>query len=453
MGDIVKYNNEMNQINFSGFTEKEINIFFSIILLAKDKGTDEISIPFAELRNLSDDDGKNRSRFIKSMLNTHSKLIKLFYKIETENRITLFTLFNRFDIDLENNILNVRINKDFIYLLNDLLENFTRFDLLDFTSLKSIYSKNIFKILKQWDNIGKKEFSLNELKKILGIENKYQKISHFDTYVLGQLRKELPKVFKSISIEKIKNGRTVTGVRFTWKKSKEKEIINYVENEEIIISSELEKAFEKASKNRFIQPFLTSDNKVELIEFFEDEKILAKGLIYAYKTINKDFKKLSYLIKVISTGAEKKNKVIVDTKELLKREKEKTREVTIEDIQNDNIRQTSFDEVNVEELFNSNNEKKEEKIKVTQSEFDKLFNDYLIENKKNFGTNLDESERKYIKSFFEKNYEIIKDKKVYTIDDIPEEKLIGKNGKKLTGGALQTRINKLLKEMNENQDD
>ena len=41
------------------------------------------------------------------------------------------------------------------------------------------------------------------------------------------------------------------------------------------------------------------------------------------------------------------------------------------------------------------------------------------------------------------------EKKVYTIEDIPEEKLIGKNGKKLVGGALQMRIKKILKEMNE----
>lgn len=39
-------------------------------------------------------------------------------------------------------------------------------------------------------------------------------------------------------------------------------------------------------------------------------------------------------------------------------------------------------------------------------------------------------------------------KKVYTVDDIPAEKLLSKNGKKLVGAALQMKINKILEEMN-----
>ena len=41
-----------------------------------------------------------------------------------------------------------------------------------------------------------------------------------------------------------------------------------------------------------------------------------------------------------------------------------------------------------------------------------------------------------------------KNKKIFKISDIPLEKLLGKNGKKLSGGALKSRIDKVLKEMN-----
>ena len=40
------------------------------------------------------------------------------------------------------------------------------------------------------------------------------------------------------------------------------------------------------------------------------------------------------------------------------------------------------------------------------------------------------------------------EKKVYTVEDIPADKLLSKAGKKLGGVALQARIEKILKEMN-----
>ena len=430
MDEIIKYHNDMNKVNFSGFNEKELNIFFSLILLAKDKGTNELSIPFSELRKLSNDDGKNRDRFIKSMVNTHSKLIQLFYKIETESSITMFTLFNRFEINLNENILNVKINKDFAFLLNDLVANFTKFDLIEFTSLKSTYSKNLFKVLKQWENKKEKEFSLDEFKALLGITGKYEKMSALDTYVLGQLRKELPEFFPNLKIEKIKTGRAVTALKFTW--GQKHQDINYVDDIEIEISEELQKAFEKASHNRFIQPFLTDDNKAELIEFFEDEKILIKGLIYSYKKIDKEFKRLSYLIKSIKTGAEQQTKTI----KIVKKEKENS-------LNEDDYRQTSFDEIIQQP---KTEEKPMEKIDIFENEFNDLYNQYLKDN--NINDNI------YTKKAFSIRYNVIKrepkkeEKKVYTIDDIPEEKLIGKNGKKLVGGALKMRVKKILDEMN-----
>ncbi|MCI6691016.1 MAG: RepB family plasmid replication initiator protein [Clostridium sp.] len=426
MDEIIKYHNDMNKVNFSGFNEKELNIFFSLILLAKDKGTNELSIPFSELRKLSNDDGKNRDRFIKSMVNTHSKLIQLFYKIETESSITMFTLFNRFEINLNENILNVKINKDFAFLLNDLVANFTKFDLIEFTSLKSTYSKNLFKVLKQWENKKEKEFSLDEFKALLGITGKYEKMSALDTYVLGQLRKELPEFFPNLKIEKKKTGRAVTSLKFTW--GQKHQDINYTDDVEIEISEELQKAFEKASHNRFIQPFLTEDNKAELIDFFEDEKILIKGLIYAYKKIDKEFKRLSYLIKTITTGAEQHTKTI----KVVKKEKKNS-------LNEDDYRQTSFDEIVPQPKV----EEKQREIKeIYEDDFEKLYKEYLKNN------NADDTP--YAKKCFAMPYKIIKRevKKVYTIEDIPEEKLIGKNGKKLVGGALKMRAKKILDEMN-----
>lgn len=429
MNDLVKYHNDMNKIALNGFNEKELNILFSLIVLGRDKGTTELHIPFSELRKLSNDNGKNRDRFIKSIVNVNSKIIQLFYKIETKSKIIMFTLFNKFSLDLDEDILTVEINKDFSYLLNDLVGNFTKFELVDFVKLKSSYSKNMFKLLKQWETVKEKEFDLEELKLLLDTPVAYDTFK-FNQKIIKQLENDLPPFFPNLKIEKIKKGRVIKSYKFTW--GQKHQDINYTDDVEIEISEELQKAFEKASHNRFIQPFLTEDNKAELIEFFEDEKILIKGLIYAYKKIDKEFKRLSYLIKTITTGAEQQTKTI----KVVKKEKKNS-------LNEDDYRQTSFDEIVPQP---KSEEKQVEKIDIYEDEFNELYNQYLKDN--------NTKDNVFTKTAFSIRYNIIKkdpkkeEKKIYTIEDIPEEKLIGKNGKKLVGGALKIRVKKILDEMN-----
>lgn len=430
MNDVVKYNNDMNSVSFGGFKEKELDLFFSICFKAKELGTDKIKIDFSELKKLSDYTNRNLDRFIKDLDNTYTKMLSLNITIKlSELSFTKFNLFNEYTVNVEERTITIQINEKFKHLLNNLLNNYTKFDLIDFVSLKSIYSKNIFKILKQWENKKEKEFSMVEFKELLSVPKSY-KLSDIDKNVLAPLRKDLPEFFPNLKIEKIKTGRAVTSLKFTW--GKKHQDINYVDDVVVEISDELQKAFEKASHNRFIQPFLTEDNKAELIEFFEDEKVLIKGLIYAYKKIDKEFKRLSYLIKTITTGAEQQTKTI----KVVKKEKENS-------LNEDDYRQTSFDEI----IQQPKVEEKQREIKeIYEDEFEQLYKEYLTKN------NIEDS--RYVKQCFSMPYKIIKrepkkeEKKVYTIEDIPEEKLIGKNGKKLVGGALKMRAKKILDEMN-----
>lgn len=426
MNEVVKYNNDMNSVSFGGFKEKELDLFFSICFKAKELGTDKIKIDFSELKKLSDYTNRNLDRFIKDLDNTYTKMLSLNITIKlSELSFTKFNLFNEYTVNAEERTITIQVNEKFKHLLNNLLNNYTKFDLIDFVSLKSIYSKNIFKILKQWENKKEKEFSMVEFREYLGVPKSY-KLCDIDKNVLAPLRKDLPEFFPNLKIEKKKTGRAVTSLKFTW--GQKHQDINYTDDVEIEISEELQKAFEKASHNRFIQPFLTEDNKAELIEFFEDEKILIKGLIYAYKKIDKEFKRLSYLIKTITTGAEQQTKTI----KVVKKEKENS-------LNEDDYIQTSFNDI----ISQPKLEEKERVLKeIYEDDFENLYKEYLKNN------NADDTP--YVRKCFAMPYKIIKRevKKVYTIEDIPEEKLIGKNGKKLVGGALKMRAKKILDEMN-----
>lgn len=451
MSELVKYHNNINKLSFSNFTEKELNVFFSIVYKIQNQGSNILEIPFTELRNLSNGD-VHLPRFLNSVKNVSDKISNLNFRYENDEEIVKFYFFNKFRIRKKEKVLILSINEDFQFLVNNLLKkgNFTILELENFVKLKSVYSKTLFRILKQWDSIHYKKFELQELRELLDVPTSYS-TARFNQRILTPMENELKQFFPHLTIEKKKTGKVITEIEISWgKKEPEIEIVDDIEVE---ISEELDKAFEKASHNRYISPFLTKETKIELIEFFEDEKILAKGLYFAYKTINTEFTKLSYLIKTITTGATQQTKILkVENKD----------ENNVKENDDNNLTLST----NIPNKTFKSEEKKENlvgKSEITEDEFEEIYQKYLKDN------NIED--RPFTRKCFAMPYSIIKkeDKKlkdeenivedlfvspikeaekVYTAADIPEEKLLDKKGNKLTGSALKVRENKILKEMN-----
>lgn len=448
MSELVKYHNNINKLSFNNFTEKELNVFFSIVYKIQNQGSNILEIPFVELRNLSNGD-IHLPRFLNSVKNVSDKISNLNFRYENDEEIVKFYFFNKFRIRKKEKVLILSINEDFQFLVNNLLKkgNFTILELENFVKLKSIYSKTLFRILKQWDSIHYKKFELQELRELLDVPASYS-TARFNQRILTPMENELKQFFPHLTIEKKKTGKVITEIEISWgKKEPEIEIVDDIEVE---ISEELDKAFEKASHNRYISPFLTKETKIELIEFFEDEKILAKGLYFAYKTINTEFTKLSYLIKTITTGATQQTKILkVENKD----------ENNVKENDDNNLTLST----NTPNKTSKSEEKKENlvgKSEITEEEFEEIYQKYLKDN------NIED--RPFTRKCFAMPYSIIKKElkdeenivedlfvspikeaeKVYTAADIPEEKLLDKKGNKLTGSALKVRENKILKEMN-----
>ena len=475
--EIVKYHNDLNKINFTGFNEKELNVFFSIIFHCKEQGIRELTIPFSELKSLVNDKGKDRKRFQEVIINTHKKLIQLFFKLETENKITLFTLFNKLEIDLTQDLIFVKINEEFSFLLNKLVKNYTKFELIDFINLKSIYSKNLFTKLKQWANLVKKEkkFTLDEFKNLIGVQGNYERFSAFDTYVLGQLRKDLAGVIPNFKLEAKKTGRQYTHIVVTWGAGKvDNEVIEYKEDDtkEIEVSQKVIDYIKDVCKhNRFIKEVLDDeDNLINLLEKFQGKQVaLVKGLEFCKKEIQKEIN-IEYLIKTVRTGAgvKRTKKVLKIVKDEVTVPKEVPTEqpaptVPAEDkveVPNVKVEETNSELAEFEKLSKEEQSKIEDiAIELYKKDngvqanpilnmrnakiFKNLMKKYIIQ-----AMNGEEVLSEDKVEVEEQPIEQKEEKKVYTVEDIPADKLLSKAGKKLGGVALQARIEKILKEMN-----
>lgn len=218
----ITYDSSMNKLSFGKFKEKELDLFFSICYKMKNKGTNDIKLSFQELKELSQYQNRNLERFIKDLENTYSKLIDIKIRIEKDNIIDNFVLFTRYRIDKNNKDISIRVNDEYLYILND-ITNYTKFDLMEFIELKSIYSKNMFKILKQYESNNQNEkwfeIKLDKLKELLNIPKSYQ-MCNIDKMVLRPIIEQLKPIFTGLKIEKIKKGVRIDKLRFTWKDKK-----------------------------------------------------------------------------------------------------------------------------------------------------------------------------------------------------------------------------------------
>ncbi|MCJ8343141.1 MAG: replication initiation protein [Cetobacterium sp.] len=358
--EIIKYHNDMNKVSFAGFKEKELDLFFAICQKMKDKGANEIVFSFSDLRKLSQYSNRSIERFYSDLDRVYKKMLELNLKYEDEKEIRRFVLFSRYIIKKDEQIIIIKASEDFEYILNKLIGTFTKFDLVDFVSLKSVYSKNMFKLLKQWESKKNIKYEVEVLREILGVPSKYT-TSNFNDRVLKPIMDELPKYFNELCLEKLKTGKKVTHLKFTWISRKEE--IKEAEKIEIEISEKLNKAIQKVRKNRFLEKLLTIDNIEKLLKIFEENDLI-KGLLWAYKEVRQDISTLEYLIKTIKTGIEKKEKkIIVKPTEKI-----------------ENIFDKIFEEIPLN-LKNENQEIENSiiKEKITMDQYEKLYKKYLKE--------------------------------------------------------------------------
>lgn len=216
----IYYKNELNSIALKDFNPIEIDLFFTILSQMRDKGTKEQVFTFYELRKLSN---YNKSNSVESLVNdletTYNKLIKLNVKIGTSKKWTRFVIFTKYIVDLEKQEITISLNDEFYYLINQLTDNFTRLELEELLNLKSIYSKNAYRLLKQYRATGKAIFTIEKFRELLDIPESYE-MANINQRVIEPIRKELEPYFPNLKIKKIRgNGkdyRTIKKIEFTF---------------------------------------------------------------------------------------------------------------------------------------------------------------------------------------------------------------------------------------------
>jgi plasmid replication initiation protein len=228
--EVVKHHNDLNTIPMRKWSKEEMDFFFAIIAKLRDEGSKEIifnKLSLAELANYSIRTNKAYEQLINQLSKNILDITYLEKKRTTLNGKPAYlssrmNLFSRFDSkwteDLSELEITVKVSDEFEYVLNQLNSEFTSYELAEFTQIRSTYAKTLYRLLKQWRTVGKKEFQVDEFKRLLDTPDYYTP-SEINKNILTYAKKELPQFFPNLKIKPIKSnkrGTPVIAYEFTW---------------------------------------------------------------------------------------------------------------------------------------------------------------------------------------------------------------------------------------------
>lgn len=187
-------------------------ILYATSQIDKDQGEfNYIELDINEFTELLDTKGKR----YEEIRNIIRELRKKEIIINTEDKEYITGWISSITFRKNTGKIKIRFDDDLIPYLLQLKSRFTRYQLKNILYLKSKYSIRIYELLKQYESIGKREFGLEELRRILFIEDQYNRVYDLERFILEPAKKEINEYTDIlIDYEKKKKGRKISGILF-----------------------------------------------------------------------------------------------------------------------------------------------------------------------------------------------------------------------------------------------
>ena len=136
---IVQYGNSINDTALSGLKAGGLDLFFTLCALAKDKGTEVITVDYATIKRLTEISDQSNEYAAKQFGKAAEIINGLRFAVHNEEtgKAQFVTLFPTCDNDPDTETLTIRVNPDAKSLLNNIEKNFTKFELGQFITLES----------------------------------------------------------------------------------------------------------------------------------------------------------------------------------------------------------------------------------------------------------------------------------------------------------------------------
>lgn len=224
MNKIVKYDNKFNLTKLNNLNQVEQDIFMTICSGFSTKKVTKIQYDFSEIKENANFTNKKYTdeRFQEFMISTQKKIAKtVFTVIKEDGSVEILPMFTRFSTPAGSTVVNVELNPYFYNYLYDIPQKipFTQFELTNFLTLKSKYSKTLFRYLLQ-SYRGEWTIDFKEFIELLDFPKSYKTSAITSTILKMVSDINNTKIIDNLTYHLVKNhkkrGEPIESITFTY---------------------------------------------------------------------------------------------------------------------------------------------------------------------------------------------------------------------------------------------
>ncbi len=227
MNEIVKYDTDLNKLDYSSLNMREQNIFMTILAKVKNQNANEIGLPYEDIIELAGlkCDRLSDSKKHEIIESTKDKLFNISCDIilvneNNERRSISFHVFDKWDNDESNKLLTLSVSNVFVRFLNN-PQKFLSFPLSNFVNLKNNYSKTLYRILKEFDFNGSFIFhSVEQFREQLKIPESMpnKKLTGLINQAVSEINSKgyIKELTYTIVKDTKKKGHPIKSIKFNW---------------------------------------------------------------------------------------------------------------------------------------------------------------------------------------------------------------------------------------------
>ena len=159
-----------------------------------------------------------------------------YYKHNEElSEISVIRIFEEFKLNYKDMTLTLSITPSSLYLLDDLwiAGEYTVYELPEFCNLRTAYSKNLYRLLRQFRTTGFLTITMEDFRKALAIPEGYR-TAEVVRKVIKPSIEEISKYIEELDYDFVRgkgSGRPINRINFTFKPQNKDEIVRMTNSE------------------------------------------------------------------------------------------------------------------------------------------------------------------------------------------------------------------------------
>lgn len=214
---VVKSNELLRNTRYTlNTTEQKLLVYIISMIKPDDKEFKEVEINIVEYCRLAgiETNSGNIYQYIKDQIQVLAN--KSWWIPVNNNKEILFRWIDKASIEKGSGIIRIKLHDNLKPYLLDIRSNFTKYELINVLTLKGKYAIRLYELFKSYLWQGHWEISVDDLKSLLNVADKYKQFKEFKRSLLIPAIEEINKYTDlEVGFRVIKQGKAIKDIFFS----------------------------------------------------------------------------------------------------------------------------------------------------------------------------------------------------------------------------------------------